>query len=388
MPPELKVISASLRLCVINFVMKPVYAVVMAGGQGTRLWPLSRKAHPKQFLKLAGDGRSLIQAAVARSARVTGHIERVLVVAPLEQAEMVRADLPDLPPQNLILEPVGRNTAAAIGLAAIEIERRDPRAVMGVFPADHLFRVEAPWLTAVQTALNFAAQSDALVTIGLRPTSPSPNYGYLKLGPRLNFEADRPVYRVQQFVEKPTVATAQTYVNSGQYFWNTGTFAWQVATLLRAFETHLPAHFAGLRTLQAAPDSWETLSQVYPALENISIDYGIMEKADEVAVVQADFERIDLGNLSNLSELAKLSDGAEWSVDAAGNVGLGNGLAVGGAGNLVYDQTGRGFTAIFGADDLILIRQDDVVVALPKDQAYRIKDLLAELRARGLETYL
>jgi mannose-1-phosphate guanylyltransferase len=368
--------------------LERAYAVVMAGGQGTRLWPLSRKARPKQFLKLAGDGRSLIQAAVARALRVVGTVERVLVVAPVEQAEMVRADLPDLPPANLILEPLGRNTAAAIGLAALAIQQRDPSAVMGVFPADHLFRDEKPWNRAVCTALEFAAGSEQLVTIGLQPNSPSPSYGYLYLGEILPTPGQLQIFKVHQFVEKPSVTLAQTYLDSGRYLWNTGTFAWKVETILQSFQTHLPHHFAGFQKIGSQPDSWDTISTIYPTLENISIDYGVLERSANVTVVKANFERIDLGNLANLSELAKLSEGSDWSGDADGNAWRGNGVIVDGENTAVYDETDAGMTIAFGLDHVIVVRQDDVVIALPKKDAHRIKDLLNEIKARGGEQYL
>ena len=279
------------------------FAVVIAGGQGTRLWPLSRVARPKQFLPLASNGQTLIQAAVDRAVHVTGELNQVLVVAPIDQAELVREQLPTLPVNNLILEPLGRNTAAAVGLAAIYIRQRDPEAVMGVFPADHLFKDVGPWLTAVKTALEFANDSDHLVTIGLEPLTPSPNYGYLHLGEILSSLNPLPVYSLQRYVEKPTVEIAQTYLESGEYLWNTGTFAWKVSTILAAFAKHLPGHYAGLEKIATQLDLETVLAQEYPNFENISIDFGVMEKAKKVAAVKAHFERIDLGNLTNFAEL-------------------------------------------------------------------------------------
>jgi mannose-1-phosphate guanylyltransferase len=280
----------------------------------------------------------------------------------------------------LILEPLGRNTAAAVGLAAIHIQRRDSGAVMGVFPADHLFREVDPWLEAVEAALAFAADSDHLVTIGLEPLTASPSYGYLHLGGLLNPGPDLPVYTVQRFVEKPTVKIAQTYLESGEYLWNTGTFMWKVTAILDAFAQHLPGHFAGLQEIAASPDSWEVLSRVYPDFENISIDDGVMEKSSNVAAVKAQFERIDLGNLSNLAEL--------FPSDENGNVARGSALVVEGENNLIFDETGSGLTVAFGLDDVMLIRQNDVVLACPKRAAHRIKDLLAELKEQGFEKYL
>jgi mannose-1-phosphate guanylyltransferase len=357
-----------------------LYAVVLAGGRGTRLWPLSRKSRPKQFLSLAEGGLSLLQSAVKRAEQVVGDINQVLVVAPFDQKELIQEQLPALPSDNLALEPTGRNTAAAVGLSAIQIQNRDPQAVIGIFPADHLFKDLHPWIEAVQTGLDFAGDSDQLVTIGLEPITPSPSYGYLHLGHALASRSKLPVYKVRRFIEKPTTGVAQKYLASGEYLWNTGTFAWKVSTILDAFREHLPAHFDGLQKIKNAKQSADVISEIYPSLENISIDYGVMEKSSNVAVVKACFERIDLGNLSNLAEL--------FPADSGCNSFYGDVLVIDGENNLIYDDTGVGITATFGLSDVILIRQDDVVLALPKKEAYRIKDLLDEIRHRGMEQYL
>jgi mannose-1-phosphate guanylyltransferase len=200
------------------------------------------------------------------------------------------------------------------------------------------------------------------------------------LGSLLKSNETLSVYAVQRFVEKPSVEIAQTYLDSGDFLWNTGTFAWKVSTILSAFAEHLPGHFAGLQEIARQPDSGEALSRAYSSFENISIDYGVMEKSANVAVVHANFERVDLGNLGNLVEL--------FSMDEDGNVVQGSALVVEGENNLIFDHTDSGLTVTFGLNDLVLIRQDDIVLVCPKNEVHRIKDLLAELQQRGLEQFL
>jgi len=356
------------------------YAVVMAGGQGTRLWPLSRKSRPKQFLRLGGNGLSLLQSAVKRAEQIVGDLDQVLVVAPAEQDELIREQLRPLPLKNLIFEPVARNTAAVVGLAAFHIQERNPEAVMGVFPADHLFRDIKPWITSVRAALEFASDYDQLVTIGLEPAAPSPSYGYLQLGNQLTTQFDLPIYKVHSFVEKPTIEVAKQNLENGDFLWNTGTFSWKVSAILDAFKRFLPDHFVKFQQIRDSQYEWNVISEIYPSLDNISIDYGLMEKSTDVAVVKADFERIDLGNLSNLEKL--------FPPDEGGNVLHGDVFSFEGENNLVYDDTANGITGVFGLSDIILIRQGDVVLALPKSEAHRIKVLLAEIRQSGMEKYL
>jgi mannose-1-phosphate guanylyltransferase len=345
------------------------FAVILAGGQGTRLWPLSRAARPKQFLALAPGGRTLLQEAVRRTAVAVGAIERVWVLVQASQAELARQQLPELPEENLICEPVGRNTAASLGLAALHLQRRAPGAVMGVFPADHLYHDEAPWQEAVAAALAHANAHRDLVTIGIPPESPSDQYGYILLGARLtDSQPDScPVFRAQRFVEKPDRATAQAYLNSGAYLWNTGTFAWQVETFLEALQRHLPQLYAGLQPVTA---DWERLAEVYPALPAISVDYGILERCANEAVVRGNFQRLDVGTLASLSELLPS--------DAAGNASSGDLLARDSRANIVFSDDG--LVGLIGVENLIVVRQGDVLLVCPKERAGEVKELVAQLQ--------
>jgi mannose-1-phosphate guanylyltransferase len=352
----------------------PVFAVVMAGGKGRRLWPLSREAFPKQFLTLQLGQGSLLQQAVRRAAEIVGGRQNVLVVSQAQHADLVAQQLPDLPQQNVLLEPLGRNTAACIGLAALEIRKRAPEAVMAVFPADHLFRDERPWMRAVRAAIGTAGQTGRLVAIGIPPSQASTSYGYLRLGVELGEQEGLEVYEVQEYAEKPDAARAARYVESGEYLWNTGTFAWRVTALQEALEEHLPELTSGLEQIAADPSR---LEQVYSLLPDISIDTGVMEKASQVAVVRGEFTRLDVGSLARLAEL--------WSQDAHGNAVMGALLENDSQGNLVYCD--EGLVCLIGVQDLVVVRQGEVLLVCPKERAQEVKQVVAGLDEAGMSRF-
>jgi mannose-1-phosphate guanylyltransferase len=357
---------------------RPVIAVLIAGGQGTRLWPLSRRSLPKQFLDLRDEGQTLLQAAARRAEKVAGGPENVLVMAQAEQAGLVKAQLPDLPEENLILEPVGRSTAASAGLAAMHIQDRAPQAVMAVLPTDHVFPDEQAWLEAMRTAILFAGQSERLVTIGVPITSASSNYGYLHLGDILSpgevSTCNCPVYEVREFIEKPTLEHAQAYMESGEYLWNTGAFAWQVSVFQKALQRHLPHLHAGLQEIARDPGQ---LAKLYSEFDDLSVDYGVLEKSHDVAVVRGNFKRIDLGALTSLAEI--------WLDDEQGNANHGLVLARDSRGNII--SADQGLVGLVGVENMIVIRQADVLFICPKDRAGEVKELVAALARNGLEVY-
>jgi mannose-1-phosphate guanylyltransferase len=353
---------------------RPIYTVLLAGGQGTRLWPLSRRAHPKQFLAFKRGEPTLLQGAARHAVQISGAWERVLVLVQEEHAGIARAQLPELPAENLIVEPVGRSTAASIGLAAITLEKRLPGTLMAVLPSDHLFSDERPWLAALHAALGFAARHERLVTLGIQPQDPSSNYGYLHLGQELAHLQGCRVYDVQAFVEKPEPALARAFCESGEYLWNTGTFVWQTSVFLAAVEQHMPGLFAGLQRIAADPGA---LAAVYPALEDISVDYGIMENAAGVAVVRGDFERIDVGNLSTLASLLER--------DAQGNAIEGLLVEKDSHTNMIYSD--EGLVGLIGVQDMIVVRKGDVVLVCPKERAWEVKNLVAALAEKNLDKF-
>lgn len=354
----------------------------MAGGRGTRLWPLSRKARPKQFLAFGEDNRSLLQRAVARAVALTGTIERVFVVGSQEHGELLQEQLPHLPHTNLLFEPEGRNTAACIAFAAFELRKINSDAVMLVLPADHLYLDERPWRETVRQAIDFAAEADYLVTIGLPPAEPSSAYGYIQVGEPLREATEGPVFRVARFVEKPDIETAQYYLESGEYFWNTGTFCWRIGVFLEALEKYLPGHYYTFKQVYDADAVANTdLTEIYRELENISVDYAIMEKALNVAVVQGNFVRIDLGNLLSIQAL--------YETQPDENLLIGNVFAPDSNGNFVLGSDHSDvLTVLYGVSDLVVVHLDDVVLVTTRKHAGKIKTLLAHLRKSGFERFL
>lgn len=351
-----------------------VFALVLAGGEGTRLWPLSRKKYPKQFLSLTKSERTLLQAATLRAKEIVGSLDKVLVSAQVEHAVLVRQQIPELHAENLILEPLGRNTAASIGLGAMAIQKRAADPVMVVLVADHFYLDEQPWLEAVKTAIAYAAESEDLVTIGIQPTESSSNYGYLHKGEIIRSGVPCPVYRVKAFIEKPQPPIAAAYLESQEYLWNTGTFAWRISVFQKALRLHLPGVFFALAQISQNPTS---INQVFPAIESISVDYGVMEKSSNLAAVQGSFHRIDIGSLGALSQI--------WPGDEQGNATLGQTIAKESRNNIIYADAG--LISLIGIENLIVIRHGEVVLVCTKERAAEVKDLVDLLDKKEFNHY-
>ena len=353
------------------------HALIMAGGAGTRLWPLSRKNRPKQLLKLF-DGASLLQ--IARR-RLDGLFppEAIWVITSAAYLDQVAEQLPDLPHANLIGEPVGRDTANAIGLAAHVLARRDPDATMAVFTADHLIEPQQRFTAAIQAGLAAAERfPQSLVTFGITPQTPHTGYGYLRRG-----EAVGPVtFRVAEFKEKPTLEVAQGYVDSGQYYWNSGLFVWRVAAILAELERQLPENFRALAELAA---NWEHLAGTaaaagaFGSLRKISIDFGVMEGARSVLLVEMNCDWKDLGSWVSVASTRE--------PDPAGNVTIApRTLIVDGRQNIVITESEH-LVVMLGVDDLVVVHSDDATLVCRKDQMERIKDLVSLRRAAFGEHY-
>lgn len=356
-----------------------MYSVVMAGGSGTRFWPASRKARPKQLLALTSR-RSLLQQTVDRMAPLTP-AERVLVVTGTHHAAPVAEQLPQVPAAHIIAEPMARNTAAAAGLAAAWVAKQDPSAVCLVLPADHLITDETLFLDTLRRAAEVASGDDCLVTLGLNPRYPATGFGYIEAGDAVS-EDPPPVFAVRAFHEKPDLATAQAYLESGKYMWNSGMFAWRAEVLLAEIKRFIPELAEGLDEL--APDlgterQAEALARVYPKLPKISIDNGVLEKSDSIRMVEADFGWSDVGSWDAMAEL--------WPSDRAGNAGqAGKLLAIEASGNLV--SAGHRLTALLGVDNLVAVVTDDVLLILPRDRCQDVRQVIEVLKANSLDDYL
>ncbi len=357
---------------------RPLVAVVMAGGAGTRFWPLSRCCRPKQLLPFAA-GRSLLAAAVERLAPLVPP-ERTLVVTSSLVVDAVRAELAGLPAENVLAEPAGRDTAACVGWVAWRLARTAPGAVMIVMPADQVVPDGAALRAALGAAAATAVERGGLVTLGLRVTRPETGFGYLELGDAMAAVAGHEVRAVRRFVEKPDRARAEAFMAAGNFRWNSGMFAWTVAAIEGAIREHLPALAAGLDAMMAAADELgeaEALARHYPGLPRVSVDFGVMEKASPVWAVGVDFDWSDVGSWLGLAELLPA---AQAGVAMGDVVALDSERCV-----LVSDGP---LVAALGVSDLVVVATRDAVLVVPKDQVQRVKELVEKLRAGGRDELL
>ena len=350
----------------------PRYAVVMAGGAGTRFWPRSRVHTPKQLLALRG-GRSLLQETVARVSPPIRR-ERVLVVTARPHARAVARQLPRRGRSALLVEPEGRNTAAAIALAALHVARRAPEAVLAVLPADHVIDDLPAFRRDLRLALEVAERSAALVTIGVVPTHAETGYGYVRLGAPLPGAHGRGAWATE-FIEKPERARAEALVAGGDALWNSGIFAWRASAILAALRLHLPEVVGPLERAGTSP---RALAAAYRRLPAVSIDHGVLERAEQVAVVRARFPWSDVGSWAAVAAL--------WSGGNGRNALRGRTVSIDSRGCLV-DSPER-LVAVLGVDDLVVVDTPDAVLVCRKDRAQDVRLVVDELRRRGLRRYL
>jgi mannose-1-phosphate guanylyltransferase len=355
--------------------------MIMAGGGGTRFWPRSRQARPKQFLTLAGD-RSLLQQALERVEALATAERTWVVTAEAYRGETAR-QLPELDHDHIVGEPVGRDTAPCIGLGASLIARRDPHAVMIVTPADHVIEPVQEFRRAAHVAaLTAEGHPSALVTFGIPPTHPSTGYGYIHRGPEVACSQGIAVCRVRAFKEKPAADVAEQYVASGEYYWNSGIFVWKAATVLAALHEQRPALFEAMQRIADAwdgPHRAEVLRREYEAVERVSIDYAVMEHAKDVLVVQAPYRWDDVGSWPALERMRPQD--ADGNTVAAEHCGLDtkNCIVVGDPGRLI---------ATAGVRDLLIVQDGDAVLVADRRDEGAVKQLVDLLKKKELEKYL
>jgi mannose-1-phosphate guanylyltransferase len=358
------------------------YVIIMAGGRGERFWPISRQKTPKQLVKLLGR-RSLLQQAYDH---VTGLVpaQNIFVITNTVQAPQVRQQLPKLPKENVVAEPIGRDTCAAVTLGAALVGARSTTGVMAVLPADHVIPEEKQFQQVLADCFDVAGRGQAIVTIGIKPTEPATGYGYIRVGDALPAPQGAKPYkttfhRAEQFVEKPNSDKAVEYVNSGRYRWNAGMFIWSFVTITEALQKNQPAMLeACQRWFKVASDSRKlakALAKDYPGIKKVSIDYALMERAQNVIVADGSFAWDDLGSWTALARHLK--------ADAEGNCAVADFIHVDAARNIIFDARTKSRTpvGVVGLCDSILVLTDDATLLAHKSQAQKVKELVVKLAA-------
>lgn len=355
------------------------YAVIMAGGVGSRFWPLSRTAKPKQFLDLLGIGKSLLQITYARL-RLLFPPDRILVVTTEVYADLVRQHLPELTDAELLLEPTGRNTAPCIAYATQKLLKLDPEARLLVAAADHLIVEENLFLEDVKLALATVDREPCIVTLGIHPTRPDTGYGYIQHYDKP--DASGRLFKVKTFTEKPSLEIAEKFLESGDFLWNSGMFIFAAATLQAALHRHDPDlydEFQQLAPYLDTPDEGTRLAEAYARCRNISIDVSVMEKADNVHVIRAEFGWSDLGTWRSLYE--------QMPKDNAENVALGDALLYDSRGNLVFADKGH-LVVLKDMQNTIVVAVGDATLVINRDQEQFVKEIVGDLRIAGRQNFL
>jgi len=356
-----------------------MYAVIMAGGVGTRFWPRSRNKRPKQLLKILDD-KTMIQATVSRLNGLIAQ-DRVCVVTTEPQIEEIKEQLPFLRAENLIVEPKGKNTAPCIGLSAVLLKHRDPEAVMAVLPADHRILNEQLFCKVLAAAEVVALKQDCLVTIGIHPSYPSTGYGYIQLNGKVDEIDNIAIFKVKTFAEKPDSNTARRFLNSGDFLWNSGMFIWKANAILKEIEESLPELYDGLMEIEKYLGTKlqdEVIKKVYCTIKSISIDYGVMEQSNNVFVLKGEFDWNDVGSWEEIYKVSKH--------DQDNNVIIGNHLTKDTKGCLI-DSPHR-FIATLGLEHLIIIDTEDALLICRREMAQDVKDLVDAMKRKNLEQYL
>ncbi|MGI6424484.1 MAG: mannose-1-phosphate guanylyltransferase [Tepidanaerobacteraceae bacterium] len=358
-----------------------MYGVIMAGGGGTRFWPLSRANAPKQFLNITGED-SMINDTIKRIKDIIPP-EKILIVTNKAQEkilnEVVRGNIPK---DNVLIEPVGRNTAACICYAALVIKKRCNDAVMGVFPSDHYIKDVDEFQRVLIAARDMVEHSENLVTMGINPTFPSTGYGYIK------YDKEKPIpckdimaYEVMEFVEKPDTSKAKEYLKSGNYLWNSGMFVWKTSVILNSFKRFLPRLFTKMGELEpfiGTSKEKNVVETVYPTLQSISIDYGVMERSEEVVVIPGDFGWNDVGCWDSL--------GSVFPPDENGNITKGDYIDIQTRNSIIYSNSR--LVAAVGLEDMIVVETNDAMLVCSKDKAQDVKKVVEQLEKMGRKELL
>ncbi|MBM3214303.1 mannose-1-phosphate guanyltransferase [Candidatus Poribacteria bacterium] len=345
-----------------------LHVIVLAGGKGTRFWPLSTPNKPKQFLSLFDD-RSLLLSAVERVRPLVGN-DRIWISTDGELADLARTELADLPHEHFVIEPVARNTLPGIALACAQVRAVDPAAVVAVVCADHLIRDESGFRSLLASAAALAARHDCLITFGIRPTRPETGYGYIQFSEHTDDEGSFAAYGVQRFTEKPDLSLAEAFVREGHYLWNSGMFVWRLTSFFDALGLHQPEL---LDAVDSIADDPARLSETYPRIVGVSIDYGLMEKATNILVIPAEIGWDDVGSWESVWNV--------WQRDDDGNAVSATHEGLDTRDCLIFG--GKRLIATVGLDSMIIVDTDDALLICPRERAQEVRALATRILARG-----
>lgn len=352
------------------------YGVIMAGGGGTRFWPLSREKTPKQLLNLTGNGL-MINETIERMDEVIEN-DKIFIVSNQQQIELMEKSVSEVIKKEQILsEPARRNTAACIGYSAMEILKKHGDGIMCIFPSDHYIKDKKEFSRSLESAIDEAEKNDKLVTIGIKPTFPSTGYGYIKY----NNQNHQSAKDVLEFIEKPNLKKAKEYIDNGEYVWNSGIFVWKASVILDNYRRFLPRVYKYLVEIGEAmntPEEHKVIQEVYPQIPDISIDYGVMERSDEVKVITGDFGWNDIGSWDTLAVL--------YDVDDNGNVIKGNQINIDTNNCISYSE--ERLIATVGVENLIIVETKDAILVCHKDKAQDVKKVVDQLKLSGKNSYL
>lgn len=343
------------------------HIVIMAGGIGSRFWPMSTTECPKQFIDVLGVGRSLLQLTYDRFQGICLP-ENIWIVTNKKYLELCREQLPDVPTENILLEPCRRNTAPCIAYVSWRIKSKNPKANVVVTPSDHIVTDTVEFQRVITSCLKFTGETDAIVTLGMKPNRPETGYGYIQADLSVSSPRNKEIFRVDSFREKPDIETAKKYVQQNNFFWNAGVFIWSVSTIVNAFRVYQPAIskvFEGMEHIYGTPEEQENIDKCYPECENISVDYAIMEKAEEIFVCPANFGWSDLGTWGSLVEQSKK--------DLYGNSLIGNDIRLYDSHNCIVHTMSEKQVIIQGLDGYIIAENDNRLLICKLSEEQRIK---------------
>ncbi len=358
-----------------------MYIVIMAGGSGTRFWPRSRATLPKQMLNLFGK-QTMLQLTYNRIKDIVNN-NQILVITNKELKEGIIKQLPDIPVENIIAEPFGRNTAPCIALATAIIQKRDgENETMIVLPADHLIRETDKFKDCILAAAQYAPEQGCLITVGIKPTYPETGYGYIQKDKKISERLYRPIYKVKTFAEKPDAEIALRFIECGDFLWNSGMFIWTVSAINKAmeeFQPELAESFIKILSKIDSPKMDDAVYDVYSKIKSVSIDYGVMEMATKVCVIEADFNWNDVGSWEAVYNLSE-KDHENNVIEAFKNVSLDS------KNNYIFSS--KKIVATIGIEDLVVVDTDDALLICKKEESQKVKNLVEIIRRNGLEKYL